>query len=268
MDDPIDSTRLPSSHVLQAPGTICHRCAKLDFSSLADINRYAIFDLFWEGHFVFNLGPLSTWDVPHCSICAFFDKVKYDTRGTDEPAECEAWHLRAFSSIFVFTDCWISTAATTGPEPYVLFTVMNGPNGYSTYDHWQSKGVVLFRWHTTTSRMFSVVREEQIQKIIPYALKSIEPQKLDYKQLRRWVRNERNHFSTRCKGGQVSTTQGLKLIDCDALAVVRAEAVEYVALSYVWGERPLRSYSLHEAPQVVKDAIVVTKELKYRYLWV
>lgn len=42
-----------------------------------------------------------------------------------------------------------------------------------------------------------------------------------------------------------------------------------MALSYIWGRRASGlSKPLDEAPHVVQDAIIVTKELHYRYLWV
>ncbi|KAI6092749.1 HET-domain-containing protein [Hypoxylon rubiginosum] len=73
------------------------------------------------------------------------------------------------------------------------------------------------------------------------------------------------------------------LVDCHDLAVVAAgESPEYVALSYVWappGESKI-TYNLRydddkkmlllpeKLPLVVADAIIVTKSLGFRYLWI
>jgi hypothetical protein len=61
---------------------------------------------------------------------------------------------------------------------------------------------------------------------------------------------------------------GFRLIDCDSssLDVVEQQpTVEYAALSYVWGE------NIEEAgpwPTVISDAVLVTRQLGLRYLWV
>jgi hypothetical protein len=77
---------------------------------------------------------------------------------------------------------------------------------------------------------------------------------------------------------------GLLLIDCGLLQLCNAlESSQYVALNYVWGKQvPRESTKSPDIPtdedwhlprferlsQVVKDAILVTKRLGYRYLWV
>jgi hypothetical protein len=59
---------------------------------------------------------------------------------------------------------------------------------------------------------------------------------------------------------------GFKLIDTNNNTVVSSNMnVEYVALSYVWGNN---SEQLFGHPRVVVDAIATTKGLGYKYLWV
>ena len=74
--------------------------------------------------------------------------------------------------------------------------------------------------------------------------------------------------------------QALKLIDCHSLSIVIASPSDrYVALSYVWASTaPLElnssvlskepSNSSSDPPNLIRDAISVTRALGYRYLWV
>lgn len=68
------------------------------------------------------------------------------------------------------------------------------------------------------------------------------------------------------------TIKGFKLIDChDRKVIVCPQKREYVALSYVWGSSSSRSSNRslpNPAPRVIEDAMTVTKELGFRYLWV
>jgi hypothetical protein len=77
------------------------------------------------------------------------------------------------------------------------------------------------------------------------------------------------------------TTAIKNLIDCNELAIVRADfPIRWVTLSYVWGHRPQSSAVKNDLgfregsrlppdlPRTVEDAISVTKQLGYRFLWV
>lgn len=66
----------------------------------------------------------------------------------------------------------------------------------------------------------------------------------------------------------VQTLPGFRLIDCDSSSrdvLDKPLTEKYVALSYVWGEVAVVPGSW---PQVVLDAILVTRKLGLRYLWV
>jgi hypothetical protein len=113
-------------------------------------------------------------------------------------------------------------------------------------------------------------QSEQTRKQI-FIPRSI-PVKVDFT----WIRDilgycEAKHRNL-CSDSQ-AVVPGMKLIDCYNLArttpeldmhIVGSRCPPYVCLSYVWGEidndKPI--------PQVVQDAMTVTQELGYRYLWV
>jgi hypothetical protein len=80
-----------------------------------------------------------------------------------------------------------------------------------------------------------------------------------------------------------SLVNGMKLIDCNNLDIIAADSSSrWIALSYVWGSpvqpddidssiRESRSIGSHLPdfiPHTVRDAITVTRELGYRFLWV
>jgi hypothetical protein len=64
----------------------------------------------------------------------------------------------------------------------------------------------------------------------------------------------------------------IRVVDCENECVVDLpQGAEYLTLSYVWGistTQPEREHSLSEAPQVIRDAITVVRDLGRRYLWV
>jgi hypothetical protein len=87
---------------------------------------------------------------------------------------------------------------------------------------------------------------------------------------------------TRCHGSvceqELIRIPGMNLIDCEDMVVVEAaQEMRWLALSYVWGAncqtedhagyRAGSSISL-DIPRTVADAISVTLQLGYRYLWV
>jgi hypothetical protein len=64
-----------------------------------------------------------------------------------------------------------------------------------------------------------------------------------------------------------SKVTGMLVMDCTTITIVKARSSHpWLALSYVWGpEEVEKSYQI---PKTVEDAIAVTKQLGYRYLWV
>ncbi|KAL3304719.1 het-domain-containing protein, partial [Colletotrichum asianum] len=99
---------------------------------------------------------------------------------------------------------------------------------------------------------------------------------VDFDLVRSWL----NHCTTqhrddcRFAAGSSSQAQGLKVIDCfnpnSKGAIDAPENCKYVALSYVWGNTavPKEEGKDTDFPQVVHDAIQVTRSLNERYLWV
>lgn len=109
------------------------------------------------------------------------------------------------------------------------------------------------------------------------------PEKFDRRKVLSWLKTCKGHRN-RCNP-KPPEVNGMRLIDCksDDLAIRDYElGNKYVALSYVWGESgstgpaaaPRGSSRRNvmklpeDLPLTIRDAIEVTKALRYRYLWV
>jgi hypothetical protein len=104
---------------------------------------------------------------------------------------------------------------------------------------------------------------------------------IDYQLLRSWARYCKSHHGNRCSyHGDTSELwvagrSALKVIDCTTSKVVTApQDAAYVALSYVWGKSSALDTAidtpqldLKSLPATIQDAMKVTLELGYQYLW-
>ncbi|KAH8655498.1 heterokaryon incompatibility protein-domain-containing protein [Xylariales sp. PMI_506] len=115
----------------------------------------------------------------------------------------------------------------------------------------------------------------------------IDPEAVDYEVVKSWIVYCREHHTERCAVQSNDVVVGFRVIDCDVNKIVPAlrsdndsNALEYLALSYVWGtpkenqdeKEPLvrsdGTLVLANLPLTVCDAIEATKRLGYRYLWI
>ncbi|CAN9237873.1 unnamed protein product [Alternaria sp. RS040] len=100
----------------------------------------------------------------------------------------------------------------------------------------------------------------------------------DYNKARLWL-----NVCVRCHGSACKpeslTIPAMNLIDCENMVIVTAAPeMPWLALSYVWGVnhqtndpvgyRAGSSLLLLEIPRTIRDAIIVTLQLGYRFLWV
>ncbi|KAK2042427.1 HET-domain-containing protein, partial [Colletotrichum somersetense] len=102
------------------------------------------------------------------------------------------------------------------------------------------------------------------------------PDLFDYSKARHWVDSCRENHRPVCDGKPVSSViSGLKLIDSETLCVKAAEpGMQWVTLSYVWDPQSAGIFAQvsdqlpSDLSACVKDALEVTANLGYRYLWV
>lgn len=100
------------------------------------------------------------------------------------------------------------------------------------------------------------------------------PKIIDFEEVKGWIKACIRDHGIACTPQRQYPIQGLRVIDCHQLTVVSAPTVcAYVALSYVWGQvsesiRMKESNLPQKLPQTVADAVIFTKCLGYRYLWI
>ena len=103
-----------------------------------------------------------------------------------------------------------------------------------------------------------------------YLLRKLDSRVIDYDILRGWLRYCKRHH-TGCTQTYDSLIPGLKVIDCttgEVIHVLEDTGLHYVALSYVWGGTKSSGKDQDEFPATICDAITITIQLGYRYLWV
>ncbi|KAK4938310.1 hypothetical protein LTR10_021194 [Elasticomyces elasticus] len=193
-----------------------------------------------------------------------------DLGGHEGPdgAAHDGWHLRVFSCVKALRldriDRNRKLLELKRCERGVVLTVTAGrPN--KTISSLSRVNRSLLRGYITPTSLEG--KPTTAQKSIELRGIEVNQNEADFSLIRSWldedildVGNSKSSF--RCQ-----------VIDCDNLEIVQHDpTVRYLALSYVWGQsgdsNNLEMTLLANAPQTVKDAIRVTKQLGERYLWV
>ncbi|XTI88170.1 hypothetical protein V2W45_1520575 [Cenococcum geophilum] len=96
---------------------------------------------------------------------------------------------------------------------------------------------------------------------------SDKPEVADFGLIKAWLEFCRRNHTRLCGLQKPAPLPGLQVTDCETRRIAyAAENLEYLALSYVWGS--MLSGEPNNIPQVINDAIEMTRKLQYRYLWV
>lgn len=132
----------------------------------------------------------------------------------------------------------------------------------------------------TDERVGYLAEERSIERdksALPAA--SIKP-RVNFGMVQAWLREcRKQHRKCRSKRGEyIQKVPGMRLIDCRTRTVVPAPEgeVSYAALSYVWGNSGgggvVEDGCDHKLPDIlpntISDAILATRKLKMRYLWI
>lgn len=94
----------------------------------------------------------------------------------------------------------------------------------------------------------------------------------DFDFIRDWIQLCHQRHTNFCNQQTNRFVDGFKVIDCISRRVINAPKwCQYVTLSYVWGTCEQSEY--HEeiplsCPRVVEDAMTVTRQLSFKYLWI
>lgn len=206
-----------------------------------------------------------------CRTCRFF----YDMRWA---VDMGTYYLHAFSAIRVLygktlvdynrDTTWTSADHASVDIPY--FAVISASRRLSV--------TRVLQMQTSNSFFAPSTRYPLDIKATEIYARRIEPESLDYGLIKRWMIQCCDERACGAKTGRFKMAVPLYFIDCDSREITRWTSKKrnrYVALSYVWGSTsPVLSDEDHikrlptQCPAVIEDAIVVTKGLGIRYLWV
>ena len=134
-----------------------------------------------------------------------------------------------------------------------------------------------------TVGVISSVVSSTIESSKKFRTRRVLPDRINYQLLRNWYDLCVRHHPKKCAVDITERPDTLKVIDCQTKQIVEAPPdCPYIALSYVWGqgqsiatwpkqpcEEPGSSMlSADRIPNVITDAMTVTVQLGWQFLWV
>jgi hypothetical protein len=238
---------------------LCARCQKLDIDSIFDEDPNKIPE---DGKAIVSLGrrPRNLGRV-QCPLCHLFYSVSTQYKR-------KYWqHVRLFNRVKQSNQNIASK-----PSIAELFLSVLRENSRLEYDdaiqnEYGQTGILVY--HKQLPEKQSVV-------------KTVDATAVEYRLIKAWLAQCENSHAL-CRQIRHSGLPYVYLIDCTHETVVQAQTSEkYLTLSYVWGKERRKAERWQDgsrseesststfarAPLTVRDAMVVTKSLGQRYLWV
>ena len=251
---------------------LCSQCSRIDFEGIFN-SRISKAD----GYKIADLGfRTSTWNTSNCPSCRLFAAVRIppSTPGLGGGSD---YHLRAVSFLRTTREAFPNTPdkALVGFDTVCLMVL---PTGGPPVTPERLKEALKQR---ETKGVLCRVDTSSRETLSTFGVRRVEPDFINFQLLRAWLDIcQQTHYSS-CSLNDSQPLVSLRLIDCQTRLIVEATSrLPFVALSYVWGSKPLRS-STHQPrslqkgacipdtlPIVIEDAITVTLKLGWRYLWV
>lgn len=250
--------------------TLCDNCQEIDLKSAfkQPLNRHRE-----TGVAIADLGfRTKAWNKSSCNLCRLFAAV------SSLSEDSKLYHLRAVSFIQATRNSAYVKPRTYNGDAICLVVVpgvVPGDNERHYHDGKLQKDI----WNCRATGCILPVHLSSSTNRSRYKARLMNAQCIDYDFIRQcldFCQRRHNHHEM-CKSTNVSSPSSIKVIDCESLLVIPAPPdCSYVALSYVWGpsegEEPLkcgtRTSLPRSPPQVIRDAIALTRNLNWRYLWV
>ncbi|KAH7089809.1 heterokaryon incompatibility protein-domain-containing protein [Paraphoma chrysanthemicola] len=238
--------------------TLCVRCSSINFREMFD-EPFKMQNHTGQGiHNIIDLVSIEAdAEASGCHLCRLFSQVRLQSQ--EDKEDNKRYTISVFSSVY-----------------------MNSVRRHN--DELFDTPVLAILPSDDTIRQLEKVPLE-LQFIYPTSLSrnSAEailgrkvPAYLDYGILTNWIRFccENHRETCGAEVGDLLPVPGFRLIDCSTGKIIPAPAgVEFVALSYVWGIAPIPPGTSYDqipdsASLVIRDAMIVTSNIGYRYLWV
>lgn len=249
-----------SSTTQQAEQQLCSRCATLDVGNLLDRHLNSKFEeevQIWS----WNDYQDPDWLHPQCSFCQLVGVIKkpHDT------SQAGLWYFSPPEYLYL-----LPNPKSTRPVPLGLKKEPRMSTVGGSSKLWRDKDGRTWRtWTLFLASRGSVHGQGQL------VIRNIDSKRVDFDILRSWL--ARDGASTTSQRPISTPNSPARLIDCHTMTIVTASCQPYLALSYVWGtttpeadgwRAQLGGPLPERIPLTIADAISVTKELGYQYLWV
>ncbi|KAE9376481.1 HET-domain-containing protein [Stipitochalara longipes BDJ] len=261
--DNISTDELPVDEFPQREEAICEDCSKIDFGKVRNLNATSLQrkNTGAQGILVSTLGArIFPPKGAACALCRVFS-ASCIAPTSPSPHSSQGYELRAYSFLKYsrYTSLHhCSKDLKSRDQPFLAVVPENA--GDEVHDQTRRVGLLFD----------SSSKNNQSKIFTP----RIVPPLLHYSILKEWLDYCKTHHKVIC-GLEGDQSLNLKLIDCTSLSIVSpSELPPYAALSYVWGHNGISTYTkgrniiLGSLPNVITDAIVVTKELGLNFLWV
>jgi Heterokaryon incompatibility protein (HET) len=261
--DGISTDGGPKDVSSQGKDVICEECSEIDFGKIFILNASNLQrkNTGPQGLLISNLGTrFLPPDGQSCALCRLFS-TSYIAPAARKPHSSQGYELRAFSFLKYsrYTSLhYCPKDLKSRDQPFLAVVPRDAAD--EVHDHTRRVGL-----------LFSTNPDHNQSNIFT---PQIVPPLLDYSIVKRWLDFCKTNHKTFC-GLEGIQSLGLKLIDCTLLSIVSPlELPPYAALSYVWGRNGLSTYIKGgriipgSLPNVISDAIIVTKELGLNFLWV
>jgi hypothetical protein len=104
--------------------------------------------------------------------------------------------------------------------------------------------------------------------------RQIKSRTMDFSMILEWISSCRKRHNETCLPVHTDELREIQLIDLETREVAEYQGLncDFMALSYVWGPIKPEAYKLHDTvralPKTLEDALVFTKQLGKRYIWI
>lgn len=243
-------------------GDICSRCKAIDFRSMTENTNNRSFSAYVLGPF--ESVVLST----QCPICSLFEPLALEYEREGRPSD-SAFYLAAFPTSALYASNWTWDATPVG---------VNHTTSFSIFDEATLRDQTRILQPHLVRAIGCISPVLSDEKIDTFHARTVGAE-LDVSTIKAWLNFcSHNHLGS-CTSSEDPLRALTKVIDCRTNDIVDLELNHtYLALSYVWGEpqnhglehdQTLRTVTDDLSfPQTVTDAIALTLEFGYSYLWV
>ncbi|KAJ8114747.1 hypothetical protein OPT61_g3445 [Boeremia exigua] len=251
----------PATHDLleDAEDEVCWRCKRIDFEGMVD-------DMDNWRDSAYLLGPgTSVVQNAQCSICKLFECL-LQQRMQDGKHNDTQYYLVAFPTSALYASAWTWKAPPDEVTQTVSFSILD------EISFRDSSRIRLWTWIRSTGCIAPVVAAEGLDG---FQARKLGDQ-VDIAVVKAWLNYCGHHHLGSCTSSESPLHALTKVIDCRSKEVVYLRSGQtYLALSYVWGlpkrneaEKDPKVSSSQQYPQTIEDAITLTEQLGYSYLWV